>query len=421
MADALAKAAGRFEETPLCYNYDDDTIIWTDGAIINLDYAPAKADGDINHLSAAEILSTFYKPVVRNGTENVPGLTFADLRRLKIMETEMSLCDEIVFVTAPTDDSIRNVQAILAFFKPDAPYRHMMLHSLHDICTGEVMEGDGHTPTVERHLTDAAMRRVLKWDMELFLAREREYNMTPAADKLLEYLYNMESMEALQHTRKNADEEREYRPLTLLSLEDLQGIMWAKYNLYPFQLTDSLNLLYHEGLISAPFTHSRCSLPFTISSEGTSEKYSGNAFGPEASFVNAILPVGTIKKELTEVAYDPDKDECDTYKVAAMLYTYILNHTIAIVKEQETETVTICPYSDDRTVPFTSVLNSRELNYAVPCASEYFIEGRSMGTLMEQLSEKELIHLYGDSYRLSDKGITYLKSLKTKNKMTEKK
>lgn len=110
------------------------------------------------------------------------------------------------------------------------------------------MEGYSHTPTVEKYLTDSAMRRLVKWDMEKYAVKDTEHKLTPSAIGLLRYIHKLEKWEAVTYEEKDGDKERAHRCCTLLSLKDLQGIMWAKYNLYPFQLTDSLNYLFHKGL-----------------------------------------------------------------------------------------------------------------------------------------------------------------------------
>ena len=257
MADAIAKAAGNFEENECTYRNDDDTIVWTDGAVVDLAYRPAGYMGDIDNLTAEEIVKTFYKTVVRNGTEDLPGLTARDYNNLSTLEREFNLCDEAVFITAPTDDSVRFVQAIEAFFRPEIPCRHVMLHRLDNIDVEDILEGYTYTPVVEKHLTDSAMLRILKWDMARYAVKDTEHKLTPLAERLLNYIHNLERCEAIEYQRKSGDNPRKYRcPATLLSLEDLQGIMWAKYNLFPFQLKEPLEYLFHKGFISAPFTHS---------------------------------------------------------------------------------------------------------------------------------------------------------------------
>lgn len=223
-------------------------IVWTDGAVIDLKYRLAAYDKDIEEMSCAEIIEKFYRTDVRNGTEEMPGLTEADYQRLAIIERELELCDETIFVTAPTDDSVRNVQAILSFFRPDVPCRHVRIKRLDKIDIEDIMEGYSHTPTVEKYLTDSAMRRLVKWDMEKYAVKDTEHKLTPSAIGLLRYIHKLEKWEAVTYEEKDGDKERAHRCCTLLSLKDLQGIMWAKYNLYPFQLTDSLNYLFHKGL-----------------------------------------------------------------------------------------------------------------------------------------------------------------------------
>ena len=188
MADAIAAAAGNFEECIFSYRNDDDTIVWTDGALIGLKYHPTASDNDIDEMSCAEIIEKFYRAVVRNGTEDTPGLTAADYQRLATIERELELCDELIFVTVPTDDSVRNVQAILAFFRPDMPCRHERIKRLDKIDTEAILEGYTHTPIVERHLTDSAMRRIVKWDMERYSVKDTEHELTPTATRLLRYI-----------------------------------------------------------------------------------------------------------------------------------------------------------------------------------------------------------------------------------------
>lgn len=257
MADAIAKSAGDFEENAYTYRNDDNTIVWTDGAVVDLVYRPVGYMGDIDNLTAEEIVRTFYKTVVRNGTEDFPGLTARDYSNLSTLEREFNLGDEVIFITAPTDDCVRFVQAIVAFFRPEIPCRHVMLHRLDNIDVEDILEGYTYTPVVEKHLTDSAMLRILKWDMEKYSVKDTEHKLTPVAEGLLRYIHNLERCEAIEHQRKSGDSPRKYiSPATLLSLEDLQGIMWAKYDLYPFQLKEPLEYLFHKGLISAPFTHS---------------------------------------------------------------------------------------------------------------------------------------------------------------------
>ena len=48
MADAIAKAAGNFEENIYSYRNDGDTIVWTGGAVVDLAYRPVGYMGDID-------------------------------------------------------------------------------------------------------------------------------------------------------------------------------------------------------------------------------------------------------------------------------------------------------------------------------------------------------------------------------------
>lgn len=415
MADAIAAAVGNFEECIFSYRNDDDTIVWTDGAVIDLKYRPAAYDKDIDEMSCAEIIEKFYRTVVRNGTEDMPGLTAADYQRLAIIEREIELCDEMIFVTVPTDDSVRNVQAIFAFFRPDVPCRHERIKRLDKIDTEAILEGHTHTPIVEKYLTDSAMRRIVKWDMERYSVKDTEHELTPTATRLLRYIYNLERWEAGYFEKKEGDKEREHICCTLLGLEDLQGIMWAKYNLYPFQLTDSLNYLFHKGLISAPFTHNSGQANMeTYNLLGTTptwDSYAEEKRRLPTSWVEPIIPVGELDTRLLEEKYDADKDECNTYKVAAMLYAYIVEHTRNILTGSTVETIHICPYNYYNTVPITRILNSKSMNNVVRGSSEHFIESRTVGELIDQLIQAEMLDTYGDSVSLSEDGIQYLATI----------
>lgn len=415
MADAIAKLAGNFEENAYTYRNDDDTIVWTDGAVVDLAYRPVGYMGDIDNLTAEEIVTTFYKTVVRNGTEDFPGLTARDYNNLSTLEREFNLCDEAVFITAPNDDSVRFVQAIVAFFRTEIPCRHVMLHRLDNIDVEDILEGYTYTPVVEKHLTGSAMLRILKWDMARYAVKDTEHKLTPLAERLLGYIHNLERCEAIEYQRKSGDNPRKYRcPATLLSLEDLQGIMWAKYNLFPFQLKEPLEYLFHKGLISAPFTHSNHHPDTRVSSmlgiEPTIEELAVERLR-SAGWVNAIIPTGQKNDQLLAEKYDAEKDECNTYKVAAMLYSYILNHTKEVLTYSETETISICAYNDFQTVPITAILNGCHQNNAVSGSSENFIESRTIGELLDQLIQAELLDTYGDSMRVSDEGIMYLNSI----------
>lgn len=415
MADAIAKAAGNFEENAYTYRNDDDTIIWTDGAVVDLAYRPAGYMGDIDNLITEEIVMIFYKTVARNGTEDFPGLTARDYNNLSTLEREFNLCDEAVFITAPTDDSVRFVQAIEAFFRPEITCRHVMLHRLDNIDVEDILEGYTYTPVVEKHLTDSAMLRILKWDMARYAVKDTEHKLTPLAERLLGYIHNLERCEAIEYQRKSGDNPRKYRcPATLLSLEDLQGIMWAKYNLFPFQLKEPLEYLFHKGFISAPFTHSNHHSDTRVSSmlgiEPTIEELAVERLR-SAGWVNAIIPTGQKNDQLLAEKYNAEKDECNTYKVAAMLYTFILKHTKEVLTYGETETVSICAYNDFQTVPITAILNARCQNNAVSGSSENFIESRTIGELLDQLIQAELLDTFGDSMRVSDEGIIYLNSI----------
>lgn len=415
MADAIAKAAGNFEENAYTYRNDDDTIIWTDGAVVDLAYRPAGYMGDIDNLITEEIVRIFYKTVARNGTEDFPGLTARDYNNLSTLEREFNLCDEAVFITAPTDDSVRFVQAIEAFFRPEITCRHVMLHRLDNIDVEDILEGYTYTPVVEKHLTDSAMLRILKWDMARYAVKDTEHKLTPLAERLLGYIHNLERCEAIEYQRKSGDNPRKYRcPATLLSLEDLQGIMWAKYNLFPFQLKEPLEYLFHKGFISAPFTHSNHHSDTRVSSmlgiEPTIEELAVERLR-SAGWVNAIIPTGQKNDQLLAEKYNAEKDECNTYKVAAMLYTFILKHTKEVLTYGETETVSICAYNDFQTVPITAILNARCQNNAVSGSSENFIESRTIGELLDQLIQAELLDTFGDSMRVSDEGIIYLNSI----------
>lgn len=415
MADAIAKAAGNFEENAYTYRNDDDTIVWTGGAVVDLTYRPVGYMGDIDNLTAEEIVKTFYKTVVRNGTEDFPGLTARDYNTLSTLEREFNLCDEAVFITAPTDDSVRFVQAIEAFFRPEIPCRHVILHRLDNIDVEDILEGYTYTPVVEKHLTDSAMMRILKWDMARYAVKDTEHKLTPLAERLLGYIHNLERCEAIEYQRKSGDNPRKYRcPATLLSLEDLQGIMWAKYNLFPFQLKEPLEYLFHKGFISAPFTHSNHHPDTRVSSmlgiEPTIEEIAVERLR-SAGWVNAIIPTGQKNDQLLGEKYNAEKDECNTYKVAAMLYTFILKHTKEVLTYGETETVSICAYNDFQTVPITAILNARGQNNAVSGSSENFIESRTIGELLDQLIQADLLDTFGDSMRVSDEGIMYLNSI----------
>ena len=415
MADAISKAAGNFEENTYIYRNDDDTIVWTDGAVVDLAYRPVGYMGDIDDLTAEEIVKTFYKTVVRTGTEDYPGLTAMDHSHLSTLEREFELCDEAIFVTVPTDDSVRFVQAIVAFFRPDIPCRHVMLHRLDCIDVEDILEGYTYTPILEQHLTDSAMRRILKWDMARYTVKDTEHKLTPLAERLLAYIHNLERCEAIEYQRKSGDNPRKYRcPATLLSMEDLQGIMWAKYNLFPFQLKEPLEYLFYKGVISAPFTHSNHHSDTSISKllgiEPTIEELAVERLRC-AGWVNAIIPLGQKNDQLLAEKYDAEKDECNTYKVAAMLYSYILNHTKEVLTYGETETISICAYNDFQSVPVTAILNCSHQNNAVSGSSENFIESRTIGELIDQLVQAEMLDTYGDSVRLSDEGIIYLNSI----------
>ena len=415
MADAIAKSAGDFEENAYTYRNDDNTIVWTDGAVVDLVYRPVGYMGDIDNLTAEEIVRTFYKTVVRNGTEDFPGLTARDYSNLSTLEREFNLGDEVIFITAPTDDCVRFVQAIVAFFRPEIPCRHVMLHRLDNIDVEDILEGYTYTPVVEKHLTDSAMLRILKWDMEKYSVKDTEHKLTPVAEGLLRYIHNLERCEAIEHQRKSGDSPRKYiSPATLLSLEDLQGIMWAKYDLYPFQLKEPLEYLFHKGLISAPFTHSNHHPDTRVSAllgvEPTIEELAVERLR-SAGWVNAIIPTGEKSDQFLNEKYDPEKDECNTYKVAAMLYAYILNHTMKVLTYGETETISICAYNDFQTVPITAILNARYQNNAVSGSSENFIESRTIGELIDQLVQARMLDTFGDSVRLSDEGIMYLSTI----------
>ena len=415
MADAIAKSAGDFEENAYTYRNDDNTIVWTDGAVVDLVYRPVGYMGDIDNLTAEEIVRTFYKTVVRNGTEDFPGLTARDYSNLSTLEREFNLGDEVIFITAPTDDCVRFVQAIVAFFRPEIPCRHVMLHRLDNIDVEDILEGYTYTPVVEKHLTDSAMLRILKWDMEKYSVKDTEHKLTPVAEGLLRYIHNLERCEAIEHQRKSGDSPRKYiSPATLLSLEDLQGIMWAKYDLYPFQLKEPLEYLFHKGLISAPFTHSNHHPDTRVSAllgvEPTIEELAVERLR-SAGWVNAIIPTGEKSDQFLNEKYDAEKDECNTYKVAAMLYAYILNHTMKVLTYGETETISICAYNDFQTVPITAVLNARYQNNAVSGSSENFIESRTIGELIDQLVQARMLDTFGDSVRLSDEGIMYLSTI----------
>ena len=415
MADAIAKSAGDFEEKAYTYRNDDNTIVWTDGAVVDLVYRPVGYMGDIDNLTAEEIVRTFYKTVVRNGTEDFPGLTARDYSNLSTLEREFNLGDEVIFITAPTDDCVRFVQAIVAFFRPEIPCRHVMLHRLDNIDVEDILEGYTYTPVVEKHLTDSAMLRILKWDMEKYSVKDTEHKLTPVAEGLLRYIHNLERCEAIEHQRKSGDSPRKYiSPATLLSLEDLQGIMWAKYDLYPFQLKEPLEYLFHKGLISAPFTHSNHHPDTRVSAllgvEPTIEELAVERLR-SAGWVNAIIPTGEKSDQFLNEKYDAEKDECNTYKVAAMLYAYILNHTMKVLTYGETETISICAYNDFQTVPITAILNARYQNNAVSGSSENFIESRTIGELIDQLVQARMLDTFGDSVRLSDEGIMYLSTI----------
>ena len=415
MADAIAKSAGDFEENAYTYRNDDNTIVWTDGAVVDLVYRPVGYMGDIDNLTAEEIVRTFYKTVVRNGTEDFPGLTARDYSNLSTLEREFNLGDEVIFITAPTDDCVRFVQAIVAFFRPEIPCRHVMLHRLDNIDVEDILEGYTYTPVVEKHLTDSAMLRILKWDMEKYSVKDTEHKLTPVAEGLLRYIHNLERCEAIEHQRKSGDSPRKYiSPATLLSLEDLQGIMWAKYDLYPFQLKEPLEYLFQKGLISAPFTHSNHHPDTRVSAllgvEPTIEELAVERLR-SAGWVNAIIPTGEKSDQFLNEKYDAEKDECNTYKVAAMLYAYILNHTMKVLTYGETETISICAYNDFQTVPITAILNARYQNNAVSGSSENFIESRTIGELIDQLVQARMLDTFGDSVRLSDEGIMYLSTI----------
>ncbi len=415
MADAIAKSAGDFVENAYTYRNDDNTIVWTDGAVVDLVYRPVGYMGDIDNLTAEEIVRTFYKTVVRNGTEDFPGLTARDYSNLSTLEREFNLGDEVIFITAPTDDCVRFVQAIVAFFRPEIPCRHVMLHRLDNIDVEDILEGYTYTPVVEKHLTDSAMLRILKWDMEKYSVKDTEHKLTPVAEGLLRYIHNLERCEAIEHQRKSGDSPRKYiSPATLLSLEDLQGIMWAKYDLYPFQLKEPLEYLFHKGLISAPFTHSNHHPDTRVSAllgvEPTIEELAVERLR-SAGWVNAIIPTGEKSDQFLNEKYDAEKDECNTYKVAAMLYAYILNHTMKVLTYGETETISICAYNDFQTVPITAILNARYQNNAVSGSSENFIESRTIGELIDQLVQARMLDTFGDSVRLSDEGIMYLSTI----------
>ena len=415
MADAIAKSAGDFEENAYTYRNDDNTIVWTDGAVVDLVYRPVGYMGDIDNLTAEEIVRTFYKTVVRNGTEDFPGLTARDYSNLSTLEREFNLGDEVIFITAPTDDCVRFVQAIVAFFRPEIPCRHVMLHRLDNIDVEDILEGYTYTPVVEKHLTDSAMLRILKWDMQKYSVKDTEHKLTPVAEGLLRYIHNLERCEAIEHQRKSGDSPRKYiSPATLLSLEDLQGIMWAKYDLYPFQLKEPLEYLFHKGLISAPFTHSNHHPDTRVSAllgvEPTIEELAVERLR-SAGWVNAIIPTGEKSDQFLNEKYDAEKDECNTYKVAAMLYAYILNHTMKVLTYGETETISICAYNDFQTVPITAILNARYQNNAVSGSSENFIESRTIGELIDQLVQARMLDTFGDSVRLSDEGIMYLSTI----------
>ena len=94
-----------------------------------------------------------------------------------------------------------------------------------------------------------------------------------------------------------------------------------------------------------------------------------------------------------------------------MLYTFILKHTKEVLTYGETETVSICAYNDFQTVPITAILNARCQNNAVSGSSENFIESRTIGELLDQLIQAELLDTFGDSMRVSDEGIMYLNSI----------
>lgn len=290
-----------------------------------------------------------------------------------------------------------------------------MLHRLDSIDVEDILEGYTYTPILEQHLTDSAMRRILKWDMARYAVKDTEHKLTPLAERLLGYIHNLERCEAIEYQRKSGDNPRKYRcPATLLSMEDLQGIMWAKYNLFPFQLKDPLEYLFYKGLISAPFTHSNHHSDTSVSKllgiEPTIEELAVERLRC-AGWVNAIIPLGQKNDQLLAEKYDAEKDECNTYKVAAMLYSYILKHTKEVLTFGETETISICAYNDFQSVSVTAILNGSHQNNAVSGSSENFIESRTIGELIDQLVQAEMLDTYGDSVRLSDEGIIYLNSI----------
>ena len=182
----------------------------------------------------------------------------------------------------------------------------------------------------------------------------------------------------------------------------------------PFQLKEPLEYLFHKGLISAPFTHSNHHPDTRVSAllgvEPTIEELAVERLR-SAGWVNAIIPTGEKSDQFLNEKYDAEKDECNTYKVAAMLYAYILNHTMKVLTYGETETISICAYNDFQTVPITAILNARYQNNAVSGSSENFIESRTIGELIDQLVQARMLDTFGDSVRLSDEGIMYLSTI----------
>lgn len=97
-----------------------------------------------------------------------------------------------------------------------------------------------------------------------------------------------------------------------------------------------------------------------------------------------------------------------------MLYSYIVEHTRNVLTDSATETILICPYNEFNTVPITNILSSHSINNAVPGSSENFIESRTVGELIDQLIQAEMLDTYGDSVSLSEDGIEYLATISNK-------
>lgn len=74
MADAIAKAAGNFEENTYIYRNDDDTIVWTDDAVVDLAYRPVGYMGDIDDLTAEEIVKHFTRLLSETVLRIIPDL-----------------------------------------------------------------------------------------------------------------------------------------------------------------------------------------------------------------------------------------------------------------------------------------------------------------------------------------------------------